>query len=160
MRKLTLEHLAPYLPYGLKVKLSDEGRFNLVSEYPNEHQHKEGIITHFTTADDGIYGEFKVSDRYYFSFNDLTEITLCLRPLSDLTKEIEHKGHTIIPIDYISTSTQDGQRTMRRVANEQEMDVLNYWKIQRLFEMHFDVFGLIPSGLAIDINTLKGDSNV
>jgi hypothetical protein len=30
----------------------------------------------------------------------------------------------------------------------------NYEDIVKLFEWHFDVFGLIDAGLAIDINTL------
>lgn len=110
-------------------------------------------------------GYYMLAGNIHMTYNggstgkSIKDFRLCLRPLSDLTKEIEHKGHTIIPIDYISTSTQDGQRTMRRVANEQEMDVLDYWKVQRLFEMHFDVFGLIPAGLAVDINTLKGGTS-
>jgi hypothetical protein len=29
------------------------------------------------------------------------------------------------------------------------------WVIQILFEYHFDIFNLIPQGLAIDINTLN-----
>ena len=30
----------------------------------------------------------------------------------------------------------------------------NYWKIEKLFEWHFDVFGLIEKGLAINVNDL------
>ena len=30
-----------------------------------------------------------------------------------------------------------------------------YIEVVKLFEWHFDVFGLIPEGLAIDINTLE-----
>jgi len=30
-----------------------------------------------------------------------------------------------------------------------------YWEMQVLLKWHFDVFGLIEKGLAIDINTLK-----
>ncbi len=37
------------------------------------------------------------------------------------------------------------------------LDILEnrYKVVKKLFEWHFDIFGLIPAGLAIDINTLK-----
>ena len=187
MDKLTLEHLAPYLPYGLKVKLSDEGVFNLDSEYPNEHQGKTGIITHFTCADDSIYGEFKVSDRYYFSFNELTEIVLCLRPLSHLTKEIEHNGERFVPITELAklyhtpskyavthyddikdfgyvgikincyVENSDSRYSEYSIYSDELILHNEYRVIQKLLSWHFDVFGLIPAGLAIDINTLESE---
>ncbi|MEJ5105525.1 hypothetical protein [Chryseobacterium sp. MYb328] len=76
-----------------------------------------------------------------------------LYDLSYLTKEIEHEGEKVIPIDYISTSIKDSQTTMRRVENNQSLDVLDYWKIQRLLELHFNVFQL-PEGEYINKATL------
>ena len=35
------------------------------------------------------------------------------------------------------------------------IETLPYWIVEKLFENHFDVFGLITLGLAININTLK-----
>lgn len=38
------------------------------------------------------------------------------------------------------------------------LDETNYWFVQKMIELHFDVFGLIPKGLAVDINTLPAES--
>ena len=62
-----------------------------------------------------------------------------LHPLSDLT-------------DYVSQSLLD------RIENSSSRDLtesLNYNSVCYLLEHHFDVFGLIEKGLAIDINTLN-----
>ena len=44
MGKLTLKEIAGYLPYQLSARLSQQGIFNLDSEYPNENAHKVGFI--------------------------------------------------------------------------------------------------------------------
>jgi hypothetical protein len=33
-------------------------------------------------------------------------------------------------------------------------DDVDYWIVEKLIEWHFDVFGLIKKGLAIDVNNL------
>jgi hypothetical protein len=38
------------------------------------------------------------------------------------------------------------------------MGLNKHQDVQKLFEWHFDVFGLISKGLAIDINTLKNQN--
>jgi len=76
-----------------------------------------------------------------------------LRPLSDLTKEIEIDGHLIIPINQISTSYPDRDYIIK-VAKIGAIENLDYWQMKSLIEWHFDVFGLIKEGLAVDINSL------
>lgn len=129
--KLGWEKLAPYLPF--KVKCYANGSFY------------------------GVEMLCKELDCYLAMnlINDDTVFKLGLRPLSDLTKEVYFDGNTIRAIDYISTSIKDSQKTMRRVAHKLPLDNLEYWKIERLLKLHFDVFNLIPKGLAIDINTLN-----
>jgi hypothetical protein len=75
-----------------------------------------------------------------------------LRPLSDLQKEIEVNGEKFVPqkkmpyldFDWLITSVNPQEFVMKN----------NYEDILKLFEWHFDIFGLIKNGLAIDINTL------
>lgn len=94
-----LKIYSAYLPFKLEVGLSDEGKYNLDSEYPNEHAHKTGVITEFTISNGEFgYGEFKVSEKYYFSFNELSEVKPVLYDLSYLTKEIEHEGDRFVPM--------------------------------------------------------------
>ncbi|EFK36835.1 Uncharacterised protein [Chryseobacterium gleum] len=141
-----LKIYSAYLPYELNVGLSDEGKYNLDSEYPNEHANKTGVITEFTISNGEFgYGEFKVSDKYYFSFNELSEIKPLLYDLSYLTKEIEHNCLIIKPIEYISTSIADRNKTLKMVENKDPLDVLPQWKFEKLLKFHFNVFNLPES---------------
>jgi hypothetical protein len=135
-----------YLPYELEVTLSDEGRYNLDSEYPNEHTYKKGIITEFSfsTGEFG-YGEFQVSKNYYFSINDLSEVKPILYDLSYLTKEIEHEGNIIKPIEYISTSNANKKQILYRYGKGLSMDTLKQWQFERLLQLHLNVFNLDES---------------
>ena len=82
-----------------------------------------------------------------------------LRPLSDLTKEIEVDGEKFTPYedDYLS----DAMSTYENldILCEYNGDVSNdstipYTVMSLLFQWHFDVFGLIEKGLAINVNDL------
>jgi hypothetical protein len=171
MKKLELKHLSAYLPYGLKGMSKNETVF-LLSTYPT----MGGGIENRTI-------ETFLNDGY----------KPILRPLSDLTKEIEHNGEKFVPIfeigkllgfDYLtpieideneiqygwdSIGMDDSQGYVFGYSNqlktfgvwydEQEGNPIylsgGYDEIQKLLEWHFDIFGLIEAGLAIDINTLE-----
>jgi len=119
MEKLELKYLAPYLPYGLMNQRS----------------------FHTPQKIDGIVG-----NKVYFGDTVLfmNQIEPILRPLSDLTKEIDPRSR-----NYFSYSTEG---LMFKGKNECYTRLSD---IEFLFENHFDVFGLIEKGLAIDINTLN-----
>lgn len=141
--KLKLKHLAPYLPYKLKYKWSDgqiKDRFIIDTDKPNK---------------------------------DLYRVKPILRPLSDLNKQLIINNEYITPIEelrkilpplkWIGETKQIDLRMYKDIDGlyfdtedySQEFEVLIFFKIQnKLFELHFDVFGLIEQGLAIDINTL------
>tara|TARA_R110000782_G_scaffold106389_1_gene194623 strand:+ start:77 stop:505 length:429 start_codon:yes stop_codon:yes gene_type:complete len=140
--KIELKHLAPYLPYGLRIFNKDNKGSYILST---------GSI-----------------DRVI----ELPEIFKpILRPLSDLTdplinlifKDTGENG--IIISRYISDSLKDLTITITYkimgdvftdfVINRNDIRYTDYWIVEKLFENHFDVFGLIDKGLAIDINTIK-----
>ena len=50
--------------------------------------------------------------------------------------------------------TPHSSGTSKRYLEKWKYETTNYETIEKLFEWHFDVFGLIEKGLAIDINTL------
>lgn len=102
--ELKLEHLAPYLPYGLKVSVN-EGKL---------------------------------------------QYRPILRPLSDLTKEIDHNGERFVPQSKMSHLDLEWLITSKNLIMK-----TNYEDVLKLLEWNFDVFGLIDQGLAIDINTLN-----
>ncbi len=161
--KLELKHLAPYLPYGLKCKTK---------------VHDGGNGKNLVLVLSGLIREYA---RFYHKGDwcnqDFDDFKPILRPLSDLTKEIEVNGEKFVPIlrmikechftgDYklIFFELLDS-RTTRRNYRVGYNDMKIYWDvliyvegmrydyIQKLIEWHFDVFGLIEKGLAIDINT-------
>ena len=81
-----------------------------------------------------------------------------LRPLSDLTKEIEHGGEKFVPIE----------RLFRNKVNESEFEfylfelttwikseMIIYRYLKKLINWHFDIADLISKNQAIDINTLE-----
>lgn len=127
--KLELKHLAPYLPYGLKL------------------EHKENDSAEVKMA------LINLTDRFYsMPAAILTNFKPILRPLSDL-KQIEDVLFTEFGGGF-KTKGHFEQHFMNNIKYS-AIDSLGYSTVMFLIERHFDVFGLIPQGLAIDINTLK-----
>tara|TARA_R110002124_G_scaffold281430_1_gene455747 strand:+ start:96191 stop:96622 length:432 start_codon:yes stop_codon:yes gene_type:complete len=140
METLTIKELAPYLPYGLKI-------------------------------DSGGFEDTRIMDADIESNCKIINIGACirmqykplLRPLSDLTKE-----------EYWKLSGKDSKDSFgfwygkdKRygflhfegyTSRQYSLDIINkipYYAFEFLVKNHFDVFGLIEKGLAIDLNTIK-----
>lgn len=142
--KLTIRELAPYLPYGVV------GLYNLknVSDhYPDEERQK--------VIDPDNAGFFLAYCKPY------------LRPLSDLTSEIEHNGARFVPIEYFEIGDDDNYafefdsgnikliNKLSSIASHNvyhDIQFLPHAVVQKLTEWHFDHQGLIDRGLALPIN--------
>ena len=173
--KLELKHLAPYLPYDLKVK------------YTNKYNHSQiitlvGVMNHITKGKD-IQVELCNKNLIHF-FSKIEGVKPILRPLSDLTKEIEVNGERFVPL--VEIIKYLNFKFLRYEIKDNSLDVVfdnklqtkeRFWfsnfkgtsfycsnmnklmykdiygAINKLLEWHFDIFGLIEKGLAIDINT-------
>ena len=141
--KLELRHLAPYLPYQLKIRTEYKSSFNTV---PNTIKIEPWNFS-------GLERPFK--KRY-----GMVSCQPILRPLSDLTKEIEHNGERFVPCNKLWDDMSllvDEDWTQKNQA----LHFINYYKDElcyplsfweKLFEWHFDIYSLIDKGLAIDIN--------
>lgn len=149
-----LKIYSAYLPYELEVTLSDEGRYNLDSEYPNEHAYKKGLITEFSFSNGNFgYGEFQVSKNYYFSINELSEIKPVLYSMDMLTKEIEHKGERFIPTVWLRDNHAEFDISKKDMETLISMFLhifrspfsAPHYFIDKLLEWHFNVFGLNES---------------
>lgn len=131
--KLELKHLAPYLPYGLKMQA----------------KHTNLEYSTMTLCDKTGLSNIGISD----VIDDIECFKPILRPLSDLTKQQEADICEYSDIERVvfsgNPSTLYFTNTEEKTYLDDYLDTLNY-----LFKNHFDVFGLIPNGLAIDINTL------
>lgn len=142
--KLEFKHLAGYLPWRLKIY---DGEYSRVVTFS---------YATYSTIDIGVGKLFRPN----YDFRMGLPI---LRPLSDLAKEIEVNGEKFVPIDKILREI--GFNYTLECRNQDKSWILNdgyralgempHNKIQKLYEWHFDIHGLIEKGLAIDINTLK-----
>ncbi len=133
-KELTLKHLAPYLPYELKIKTSIHGWGNNIGK------------SHYRID--------KMTDKSIIDLLVSRNRKIILRPLSDLTKKIEHNNKKFVPFHYLGGDFEDDD-----YYEKQKKGTYNYetkhWafrNVQKLFEWHFDVFGLIEKGIAIDFN--------
>ena len=140
MEKLELKHLAPYLPYGLKIHESVVGKNLRMVGCSLTHELRIRLT-------DGLYS---------CSGNNLKPI---LRPLSDLTKEIEVYGEKFVPSkilfpdDEFMTELEDDVDIFTNRRDRLDLCYpLDFW--QKLYQWHFDIHSLVKSGLAVDINTL------
>lgn len=166
---LTIEQLAPYLPYGLKIQTS-HGLHVMNSEV------------------DRFSDDPNISIRAVINNHD--QYKPVLRNLSDLTKEIEHNGEKFVPIlrifheagiihefdvlEYINEKEKDyspskygvNDRTLSfwyepeyqlfMYEGDEEIPALHQYTLHtKLFEYHFDIFGILEKNLAIDLNTIQ-----
>lgn len=144
MRKLILAELCTYLPYELEIRAFDmndgkEKTFALI-----------GIISGMVCLIDD-----KESSHY-----DLNEIKPILRPLSDIrTFHDEDEGSLISILYNIAGLDIDFELDINigdLCENSNYLDIRKcYDTFQILLKYHFDVFGLIEAGIAIDINTIS-----
>lgn len=136
--KLEFKHYKNYLHYNLKLQVIDTKTIFELKEY-------------FV-----INGEIRISG-YGISIP-------ALRPMSDLTKEIEVNGKRFVPNERIKCYNPNFYYFKRNncIRENTEMCVIEYefgaypyWLIELLSEWHIDFQNLIGQGLAVDINTLS-----
>lgn len=154
--ELQLKHLAPYLPYGLKVFSEDGSPKKIEYDFLAlglKQQYNQDAIPFDRIQD--------LTELSTLTHIDKLKIKPILHPLSDLTKPIEQGGERFVPLDRIKFNNGYQRGLIERLIELKELHdldsihtmFLSSWL--KLFEWKFDVFGLIPAGLAIDVNTLE-----
>ena len=175
--KLELKHIAPYLPYGVKCQAMGERVDNDDDESPAKISTVSGIYT-------DSYGEVFIEAMYDGDKFDIffeTDFFPILLPMSDLYKPLDNGNMPLVELTKIAYANH---KDFRLVKDRVELTSggLTFYKFywydngfvtiyspdgigriipnqlqlfEYLFEHHFDVYGLIEKGLAIDINTLK-----
>lgn len=137
---LKIEHLTPYLPYKLRCEVLNNGKEKEIGEL-------------MALYDDGsaCFGNI-VESEHGFEY-----IKPILRPLSDLTKEIEYNGDKFVPIEWFeigddvneSLEYDNGNikliRSLESISKYGTVNNVNYLPfgvVEKLFEWHFNVFNL------------------
>lgn len=136
--QIEIKHLAPYLPYGVKI-LRPDGKTLL---------QLIGIENNLLI--------FREPNRDNVSYGDITKNKLALRPMSDLTKEV-YQNEILIRWGG-GLSDRAKAQWLKEVTDEMLYSAFNsirYDFVEFMLEHHLDVFNLIPQNLAIDINSLN-----
>lgn len=131
MKTLELKDICGYLPYGLMQKHYND-------------------VCSFTIATQSCMGK-DVFHEMPIRFGKPI-----LRPMSDLTKEITHRGEKFVPLDVFNDRGHfiefDTAGLLYTVGGCMDSDWLMVF--DKFHEWMFDYRGLISAGLAIDVNTL------
>ena len=146
-KELTIEHLAAYLPYGVRCV----------------YQTGNGMGEHSSVIE-----SIDISRPFAFGTplwpnNDIKRCKLLLRPLSQLTEVIEHNGERFVPIvaiiamkaGWVDWLTDERDSWMAHYDTEGYFGRLPYKIIVYLHSLHFDTFGLIEAGLAEPIPSIE-----
>jgi hypothetical protein len=147
--KLKLEHLVPYLP-DLKIVWDKSGEVYGIC-FESETNHDQMMYPLSTLIFSMQRGDKPLGWKPI------------LRPLSDLTKDIEHEGERFNPVDLISTEYYP----IDYFEDTEHLDYLNSWVnskkrdhhilflpyglINQLIQWKFDIHNLIEQGLAIPV---------
>lgn len=127
--KLEFKHLAPYLPYGLKVKYQTKSAMPPTIEKVTGIDKNEAIT---------FYDSPNPYKQTNFSY-----IKPILNPMTSLSKE---------QIEILSI---DLKITIKYSKSKDFLSRMSYWDSIFLLENHFDIFGLIEKGLAISIHDVE-----
>lgn len=148
--KLELKHIVGYLPYELRVQyidcMTNRKRFAFLTTAGIND-----IETTYKRKINGCYGDL-ISWKGNNNIGEM-KVKLILRPLSDLIKEIDVNGEKFIPTKEYDYLRFEEISTLKSGCNA--LKFIQARELELLYEMHFDIHGLIPAGLAIDINILK-----
>ena len=138
--ELELKHLAPYLPYGLPIKI-----LNHKCDY---------VSIEFAKAN----GFYMMADEFYVTYEGgrtgkgVNDFKPLLLPLSKLDKTFSVNGeeyHRNLIMDYFINSRHIFT-CQTIIKNRLTTNTLKFLDAQTMFKFHFDVFGLIDAGLALN----------
>jgi hypothetical protein len=140
--KLETKHLAPYLPYNLKCEVLNSGQEKEIGEM-------------IAVYNDGsaCFGNIVESEK---GFEYIKPI---LRPIQEVEQYFEKLYGCLEHQDVTDYFDADFLASHDNIEIEEiqllEAEQLPYGTLKVLLKHHFDVFGLIEKGLAVDLNTLS-----
>lgn len=151
-KELLFKALCGYLPYKLKLKALKRryrayNGCRTLTEIFELYSVSNSWNPDVFIGIDGPVGFYNIDD-----FKPL------LLPLSHLTEEIEHNGERFVPVEKLKWMFDLEDLDHHLVIEfETKITMLKNCMdiIEKLFEWHFDVYGLIEKGLAIDKTTVK-----
>lgn len=143
-KELTIEHLAAYLPYGVRFQ---------IPKHRLKYGQQDALPMNGLSIDSykNPNIEFLLPDDDLLFSNQLKWCKPLLRPLSQINEVIEHNGERFVPSKRIDDM---GYRFRYFVCVSIGIHALPYWVVRLMLSWHFDVFGLIEAGLAEPIPSI------
>ncbi len=177
MENLELKHISPYLPYGLKIKTDRTSNIHIVKGLLDDHialssfdgwidlNYCKPILRHISDLyNPCLDGETPIIELAKIMYNhwiivyntlsadQVENEEIVYRVVGD--KVVAYKENDAIFKMVFESKVLNGFAAMS-MYDETILEITNQFQLfQQLFEWHFDIFGLIEKGLAIDINTL------
>lgn len=162
--ELELKHLAAYLPYGLKLLYRDESVRDLLYLQTNHTSDVVHIFKPILRNLSDLTKEIEVNGERFVPIDRIGKMSG--------VKQLERfECDDIVGYGWTESYGDDGQgyelsfntekmtfgvwADMKDDGGAMLYEVGGYNEVQKLLEWHFDIYGLIESGLAIDINTLN-----
>jgi len=146
MNELTLEHLAPYLPYGLKIYQED------LRSHVKTHSWEMTTKSDLSTI---LKNQNKPILQPLINLNKFSAVCINSHSINNMIGENGMYGE--LTISYVKVNQQIDLEL--ETDYERTHNYIEYSKIliihQELLKAHYDIFGLIEKGLAIDINTIN-----
>lgn len=131
------KNIKDYLPFYLGC--------DVIGQYDGDRKgYLTGVINGGVGCEIQFFEEDGINVFEEPEYNTPDEVQLVLRPLSDMTDE--EKSWAILNMPY---KTQKSEDLFNHILYE-DAEV-----VRKLLSKHFDLFGLIESGLAIDKTTLQ-----
>lgn len=138
-KELLIKDLCARLPYGVKCDINDNKPYTL-SSISNDC---DGILIRFKEQKNGFNMEVYLS-----------EVKPYLFPLSSMTEEQWNNAPRVNLTEFTFESLKCGCFTLASYTCENNLyDLIEF--INWLIENHFDIYGLIPMGLANDATGLN-----
>lgn len=131
-----LSQIASYLPYKLKLL------------WVNSHN----------DSGETLVSEMTINKLEYVlrGYNKHATVKLILKSMNDLTnKELDSAMWKIGHRSHIDWTTTEREYWIEKCGRDGWIKDIPYAIMTYLFENHYDVFGLIEQGLAVDAKTLK-----
>ena len=145
-KDLLLRDLSTRLPYGVKVhaKVIDTDTNTEVEKVGELSMIDTDTVVAFTTDDTNCY--------IYVTINEIKPYLFPLSSMTDKLWDKEFRGYNIT--EFTRDSFKYGCETLEFYDHNPDLsDMIGF--INQLIKNHFDIYGLIPKGLAKDATGLN-----
>ena len=139
--KLKTKHLAPYLPYNLKCEVLNSGQEKEIGEMIAVYDDNSACFGNIIESEKGFEYIKPI-------LKPMLDFETYFAKIFETNKDIkEYLNEGFITIDNNFINIED--------MLTYKPECMPFGVVQLAFKHHFDIFGLIEKGLAIDVNTLS-----